>query len=133
MLPTHHSGTKCVLFVFVTVHQFYSYWGRDCRCAMSNQWYIEREVMNKLHEKWFISIKKKSNLSFDSVRGLLNSIYDASYNTGIVVSYFLGSHLNLVDQAKIQLILPAIFIVVQFALPESPVYWMKRKNEEVCY
>lgn len=65
-----------------------------------------------------------------SVRGLLNSIYDAAYNTGIVVSYYLGSHLNLLDQAKVQLILPVLFMIAQFGLPESPYFWMKQKNKE---
>lgn len=48
------------------------------------------------------------------------------------MSYFLGSHLNLVDQAKVQLILPAIFMILQFVLHESPEYHIKRKNEKVC-
>lgn len=65
-----------------------------------------------------------------SVRGLLNSIYDASYNTGVVISFFLGSHLNLLDQAKAQLILPVLFISAQFMLHESPLFWMKRNDKE---
>lgn len=59
------------------------------------------------------------------------SLFDPSYNAGIVVSYFLGSHLTLVDQAKIQLILPTIFLFAQFVLEESPEYYAKRNNEKV--
>lgn len=62
---------------------------------------------------------------------MLNSVYDPAYNAGIVVSYFLGSHLNMVDQAKVQLILPVIFMVVQFVLHESPEFWIKRNNGKV--
>lgn len=48
----------------------------------------------------------------------------------MVVSYFLGNQLNLLDQAKVQLILPLLFMSAQFMLHESPQFWMKRNDKE---
>lgn len=46
------------------------------------------------------------------------------------MSYFLGSHLDLLDQAKTQLIIPILFMVAQFMLHETPQFWMNRNNRE---
>lgn len=65
------------------------------------------------------------------MRGALNSLYDPSYNIGVVVSYFLGSQLTLVDQAKTQLILPTIFLIIQFILHEPPEFYVKQNDGKV--
>lgn len=36
------------------------------------------------------------------------------------------------DQAKAQLIVPIIFMIAMFLLPESPEYWLSRNKEKVC-
>lgn len=68
-----------------------------------------------------------------SVRGALNALGDPSYNTGLMLSYFLGSHLNCINQAKFHLIIPIVFIILLFLLPESPEFWINRKNKKVTY
>lgn len=75
--------------------------------------------------------QKKRNLIFFRFRGALNSLSDPSYNLGIITSFFLGNYLNCLDQAKIQLIMPVIFVIVLFFLPESPEYWITRRKEKV--
>lgn len=66
-----------------------------------------------------------------SVRGALNSIWDPFNNSGIIISYLLGNYFNFVDQAKMQLIIPIIFMIVAFFLPESPEFWARKNNEKV--
>lgn len=65
------------------------------------------------------------------VRGALNSIYDPSYNTGIIFAFVLGNYSDYNDQAKFQLILPIIFILILTQLPESPEYLRKQQNDKV--
>lgn len=81
----------------------------------------------------FIRIKSKELLLLfsNSLRGALNCIYDPFYNTGVIISYLLGDILSCIDQAKIQLIPPALFFIVLFFVPESPEYWKKRNKLEV--
>lgn len=70
---------------------------------------------------------------FHSVRGALSSLYDPSYNSGIIVSFFLGKYLNYIDQAKVQLLIPIIFILILFLLPESPEFWDKKNKQKVSH
>lgn len=65
------------------------------------------------------------------MRGALNSLYDPSYNLGVIISFFMGNYLSWLDQAKTQLIVPIIFIIVLFLLPESPEFWAKKNKEKV--
>ena len=65
------------------------------------------------------------------VRGTLNALFDPFCNTGIIVSFGLGSYLNWRDQAMTQLIAPVIAIIILFFLPESPEYWTNRNKEKV--
>ncbi|XP_031623613.1 facilitated trehalose transporter Tret1-like [Contarinia nasturtii] len=66
----------------------------------------------------------------DNVRGFLNSIYDPGYNLGVIISFFIGNYLSCLNQAKIQLIVPIIFMIAMFLLPDSPEYWQKRQKEK---
>lgn len=77
--------------------------------------------------------KMNNNYKFFNirVRGALNSVYDPSYNTGTIVSFFLGNYFNCLDQVKVQLIVPVIFMVLMFFLPETPDYLIKRSKEKV--
>lgn len=65
------------------------------------------------------------------MRGALNSLFDPFNNIGIILSFFLGNYLSCLDQAKVQLIVPAIFLVVMFFVPETPDYWIKRNKAKV--
>ncbi|XP_055296383.1 facilitated trehalose transporter Tret1-like [Sitodiplosis mosellana] len=71
-----------------------------------------------------------NDISYDGVRGALNSLYDPSFNLGIIISFALGNYLSCLDQAKVQLIIPLIFMLAMFLLPESPEYWSNRNNEK---
>lgn len=58
-------------------------------------------------------------------------MYDPSFNLGIIISFALGNYLSCLDQAKVQLIIPVLFMFVMFLLPESPEYWSNRNKEKV--
>lgn len=66
-----------------------------------------------------------------SVRGALNSIYDPSNNVGLISSFFLANYWSSVDQAKMTLIMPVIFICLMFLFPESPEYLHSKNMEKV--
>ncbi|XP_031623102.1 uncharacterized protein LOC116340647 [Contarinia nasturtii] len=71
-----------------------------------------------------------NDISYDNVRAAMASLYDPTYNFGIIISFFLGNYLNCLDQVKFQLIVPIVFMVVMFLLPESPEYWLNRNKEK---
>lgn len=70
-------------------------------------------------------------VQLNSVRGALSSLYDPLYNIGIILSYFMANYLNCLDQAKVQLIIPGIFVVILFFLPESPEFWIRKNVDKV--
>lgn len=66
-----------------------------------------------------------------SMRGALNSIYDPLNNFGLIISFFLGNYMNWLDQAKVQIIVPIIFMILMFFIPESPEYLTNRNKVKV--
>lgn len=72
-----------------------------------------------------------NDISHDHVRAALNSVYDPCFNSGLIVTFFLGSYLSCLDQAKVQLIPSIIFLIILFFLPESPEFWSSRNKEKV--
>lgn len=52
-------------------------------------------------------------------------------NLGVASSFLLGGYFNYVDQAKIHIIFPAIFVVLALFLPQTPDFWIKRKKKNV--
>lgn len=65
-----------------------------------------------------------------SVRGALSALYDTSLNIGLIISFFVGNSLNALNQAKVYLIMPTIFILLLFLFPESPEYLKKKLGHE---
>lgn len=68
---------------------------------------------------------------FCSVRGALNAISNPLYNSGLIISFFLGNHLSCADQAKVQLIVPVVFLISMFFFPESPEFWTNKNKDKV--
>lgn len=66
-----------------------------------------------------------------SVRGVLISIFEPAFISGVLLSYLFGNFLNCADQAKIQLIPSVIFGLALFFIPETPQYYIKRNNKIV--
>lgn len=66
-----------------------------------------------------------------SVRGSLNSLMDPALNSGIVLPCLLANYFSPVDQIKILLIFPVLFVVLTMFLPQTPDYWVQRRKKEV--
>ncbi|XP_031623912.1 facilitated trehalose transporter Tret1-like [Contarinia nasturtii] len=74
-----------------------------------------------------------NDISHYEVRAFMNSMYDPSYNFGVIISFFMGNYLSCIDQAKTLLIGPIIFITIMFLLPESPEYLSNRNKQKQAY
>lgn len=68
-----------------------------------------------------------------SVRGIFYSMFDPFYNIGVIISFVLGNYLSCLDQAKMQLIIPIISLLIFFILPESPEFLAKKNKITVRY
>lgn len=75
-------------------------------------------------------ITKSNNFVF-SIRGALNGILETSINFAFIVSFLLGTYLDILEQAKMYLIVPSAAAVLLFFLPESPVFLAKSGKEQV--
>lgn len=58
-------------------------------------------------------------------------MFDPLNNFGVFVSFLLGSYLSYREQAKLQLVVPIIFIFIMIIFPESPVYLSSNNKEKV--
>lgn len=47
------------------------------------------------------------------------------------MTFILGNFFEPVDQAKILLPIPIIFVIVAFFMPQTPEYWIRKNNQEV--
>lgn len=69
-----------------------------------------------------------SEISSDSVRGLLGSVLPVSLNIGILLAYILGGMISLRDFAIANLTLPVLYLVTFIFLPESPIYLVRQNR-----
>lgn len=127
----HNLGAKCLLSVCISFAVGFCLWSCSCWHPNANKWNIIRQVINVWFENYLKQVNKIKFHYECSVRGALNSLFDPFNNIGIILSFFLGNYLSCLDQAKLQLIVPAIFLIVMFFIPETPEYWAKRNNAKV--
>ncbi|XP_011144714.1 facilitated trehalose transporter Tret1 [Harpegnathos saltator] len=67
-----------------------------------------------------------SEISDDSIRGLLGSILAFAINFGILLAYILGGMLSFRTYAIVNLVLPALYLITFVFMPESPVYLIRQ-------
>lgn len=48
-----------------------------------------------------------------------------------MISYFMGNYLSCLDQAKAQLVVPVLFMIIMFFLPDSPEFWANKDEDKV--
>ncbi|XP_072743512.1 facilitated trehalose transporter Tret1 isoform X1 [Anoplolepis gracilipes] len=74
-----------------------------------------------------------SEIAESEIRGTLGSYFQLMLTIGILISYVLGTVLeNMKTLSIISGIVPLIFFVVFFFMPETPVYYLKKGNEEAA-
>lgn len=79
---------------------------------------------NYLNNKKFIGFRNPQ------IRSVLISLYYPAFYIGSFSPFLLDNYVSS-GLAKMQLIIPFIFVVVLWVLPESPVFLASR-NSEVC-
>lgn len=74
-----------------------------------------------------------SEIAESEIRGTLGSYFQLMLTVGILISYILGTILkNMITLSIISGIVPLIFFAVFFFMPETPVYYLKKGNEEAA-
>lgn len=74
-----------------------------------------------------------SEIAESEIRGTLGSYFQLMLTIGILMSYVLGTVLeNMKTLSIISGIVPLIFFAVFFFMPETPVYYLKKGNEEAA-
>lgn len=77
---------------------------------------------------FFLVSNYVSEISSDSIRGILASIIGFSLNTGILLAYILGGMMSLYNLAVVGAIMSALFLITFVFIPESPVYLVRRNH-----
>ncbi|KMQ94447.1 facilitated trehalose transporter tret1-like protein [Lasius niger] len=69
-----------------------------------------------------------SEISCDSIRGILASIIGSCLNSGILLAYILGGMMSLYNLAVIGAILTVLYVIAFAFMPESPVYLVRQNR-----
>ncbi|XP_029170101.1 facilitated trehalose transporter Tret1-like [Nylanderia fulva] len=69
-----------------------------------------------------------SEISCDSIRGTLASMFGTSLHFGILLAYILGGMMSLYNLAVVGAILTALYVIVFAFMPESPVYLVRQNR-----
>lgn len=75
---------------------------------------------------FFLVSNYVSEISCDSIRGMLASILVFSVNSGILLAYILGSVMSFRTFPVAVIVLAVLFFVTFIFMPESPVYLVRR-------
>lgn len=74
-----------------------------------------------------------SEIAESEIRGTLGSYFQLMLTVGILSSYVLGTVLeNMKTLSIISGIVPLVFFAVFFFMPDTPVYYLKKGNEEAA-
>lgn len=71
-----------------------------------------------------------AEIAENEIRGTLGSYFQLLLTTGILLSYILGTFVNMRILSIISALVPLIFFVVFMFMPESPSYYLKKGNEK---
>lgn len=74
-----------------------------------------------------------SEIAESEIRGTLGSYFQLMLTIGILASYVLGALIeNMRTLSIISAIMPLIFFAAFFFMPETPVYYLKKDNEDAA-
>ncbi|XP_053970928.1 facilitated trehalose transporter Tret1-like [Hylaeus volcanicus] len=71
-----------------------------------------------------------AEIAENSIRGRLGSYFQLLLTVGILLSYVLGTLVNIRDLSIISAIMPLVFFGVFMFMPETPIYYLKKGNKE---
>ncbi|XP_020285805.1 facilitated trehalose transporter Tret1-2 homolog isoform X2 [Pseudomyrmex gracilis] len=74
-----------------------------------------------------------SEIAESEIRGTLGSYFQLMLTVGILITYVLGAILkNMRNLSIISAIVPLIFFAIFFFMPETPVYYLKKHNDDAA-
>ncbi|XP_076665642.1 facilitated trehalose transporter Tret1-2 homolog [Andrena cerasifolii] len=73
-----------------------------------------------------------AEIAESDIRGSLGNYFQLLLCVGILLSYVLGSAMNMRILSIISAIVPLIFFAIFVFMPESPIYYLKKGNEEAA-
>lgn len=73
-----------------------------------------------------------AEISESEIRGSLGSYFQLMLTIGILFTYVLGAAVNMKVLSIISAIVPLIFFAVFFFMPETPLYHLKKNNEDAA-
>ncbi|XP_076637093.1 facilitated trehalose transporter Tret1-like isoform X5 [Colletes latitarsis] len=71
-----------------------------------------------------------AEIAESSIRGSLGSYFQLLLTVGILLSYSLGTVLDMRNLSIVSAIMPLIFFCIFMFMPETPIYYLKKGNEE---
>ncbi|XP_001950031.1 facilitated trehalose transporter Tret1 [Acyrthosiphon pisum] len=71
-----------------------------------------------------------SEIAEKEIRGTLGTYFQLQVNAGILFTYVVGSYLNVFGLSVACAIVPVIYICLMFLIPESPIFYLMKKNVE---
>ncbi|XP_031623042.1 facilitated trehalose transporter Tret1-like [Contarinia nasturtii] len=73
-----------------------------------------------------------SEIAEDKVRGTLASMLILSCNAGCLFGFVVPIYFNYIEQIKINMMLPTLFLVLFYFFPETPEYLLKRNQKTLA-
>lgn len=77
---------------------------------------------------FFLVSNYVSEISCDSIRGMLASILVLSVNSGILIAYILGALMSFRAFPVVVIVLAVLYFVTFIFMPESPVYLVRQNR-----
>ncbi|KAJ8681662.1 hypothetical protein QAD02_017454 [Eretmocerus hayati] len=71
-----------------------------------------------------------AEIAESQIRGTLGSYFQLMLTVGILVTYLLGPHISIKDLSVASAAVPILFFCVFFFMPETPVYYLKKGDED---
>lgn len=72
-----------------------------------------------------------SEISDDSIRGILGTSYQLSRCVGILIAYVLEVYVNYIQLSKVMIGLTLLYACTFFVMPPTPQYLLKIGDDEV--
>ncbi|KAL7288117.1 facilitated trehalose transporter Tret1 [Trichogramma pretiosum] len=71
-----------------------------------------------------------SEIAESSIRGTLGSYFQLMLTVGILFTYLLATVLDIYQLSLLSTVVPVVFAGVFFFMPESPIYYLKKGDED---
>ena len=73
-----------------------------------------------------------AEIAESEIRGTLGSYFQLMLTVGILLTYALGPQINMFQLSMISATIPIIFFGVFFFMPETPIYYLKKGDEDAA-